>query len=84
MLSRMERDYRIVYEVDKKTGQVIATVPELNHISSYGNSFAEAEAQVREAILGYLEALSKAKKDLPKPVFHTDGTYLKILVPKFG
>ena len=48
-----EFNYKIEYELDKKSDQVVATIPELNHISSFGESFAEAEANVREAALGY-------------------------------
>jgi len=73
-------EYKIEYEVDKKTGQVVAIVPELNHTSSFGDSFAEAEANVREAVLGYLEVLEKKQKQVPKPVFHTEGTYLKFYI----
>ena len=73
--------YKIEYEADKDTGQVIATIPELNHISSFGDSFAEAEANVREAALGYLEVLQREHKSFPKPAFSTEGTYLKLLVP---
>jgi predicted RNase H-like HicB family nuclease len=53
-----EFEYKIEYELDNETGQVIATVPELNHTSSFGDSFAEAESNVREAVLGYLEVLN--------------------------
>ena len=81
MLNNVE--YKIEYESDKETGQVTATIPELNHISSFGDSFAEAEANVREAALGYFEVLLKENKEIPKSAFHTDGTYIKIFVPKF-
>ena len=49
--------YKVEYEADKKTGQITATIPELNHLSSFGNTFAEAEASIREAALGYFEVL---------------------------
>ena len=75
-----EFEYKIEYEVDKETGEVVATIPELNHTSSFGDSFAEAEANVREAALGYLELLQKENKEIPKPAFHTEGTYIKILL----
>lgn len=77
-----EFEYKIEYAVDKETGQVTATIPELNHISSFGDSFAEAEANVREAALGYLEVLIKEKREIPQPAFRTEGTYLKLLVPQ--
>jgi predicted RNase H-like HicB family nuclease len=76
--------YKIEYEADTETKQVIATIPELNHLSSFGDSFAEAEANVREAALGYLEVLRKENKEIPKSVFRTDGTYIKIFIPQFA
>ncbi len=75
-----EFSYKIEYEADQETGQVVATIPELNNISSFGDTFAEAEASVREAALGYLEVLVKEKKEIPKPAFQTEGTYLKLLL----
>ncbi len=77
-----EFEYKIEYEADRETGQITATIPELNHVSSFGDSFAEAEANVREAALGLLEVFVKERKEIPKPAFHTEGTYLKIFVPK--
>ena len=77
-------EYKIEYEVDRETVQVTATIPELNHISSFGNSFAEAESNVREAALGYFEVLTKEQREIPRPAFHTEGTYLKIFIPKIA
>ena len=36
-------------------------IPELNHVSSFGDSFAEAEANVKEAALGYMETVIERK-----------------------
>jgi predicted RNase H-like HicB family nuclease len=77
-MTKKEYIFRIEYEVDKKTGRVTATIPELNHVSSFGDTFAEAEANVREAALCYLETLQKEKMPIPKPVFKTEGTYIKL------
>lgn len=79
-----EFEYKIEYETDKKSGRVVATIPELNHISSYGDTFAEAEAMVREAALGYLEVLAIRHLRAPKPAFSTEGTYLKLFVPQMA
>lgn len=79
---KREFSYKIEYEADKETGTVVATIPELNHISSFGDSFAEAEANVREAALGYFEVLKKKQEDFPAPSFRTEGTYLKIFAPQ--
>ena len=57
-------EYRVIYEFDRETGQVMATVPELNYISSFGANFAEAEQNILEAVAAYLEALH-AEGQLP-------------------
>lgn len=64
-MEKKEFEYKIEYESDKKTGQVVATIPELNHVSSFGDSFAEAEANVKEAAIGYLEVLAQENKKAP-------------------
>ncbi len=79
-----EYEYRVEYEVDQKSGQVTATIPELNNVSSFGETFAEAESSIREAAIGYLEVLMKEQKEIPKASFHTEGTYLKIFVPEMA
>lgn len=76
-----EFEYKIEYDVDKETGQVTATIPEINHISSFGDTFAEAEANIKEAVAGYLEVIIRDRKEIPKPAFHTEGTYIKLVVP---
>ena len=77
-------EYKIEYEYDRATKQVLATIPELNHTSSFGDTFAEAEASVKEAALCYLEALVKEKMKIPQPVFRTEGTYLKLFLPQLN
>lgn len=79
-----EENYRVEYEIDKETGRVMACVPELNNLSSFGDSFAEAETNIKEAVLGYLEVLAKDKQEIPKSIFKTDGTYLKVFLPNFA
>ena len=56
-MKKREFEYKIEYEIDKKSKKVTAVIPELNHVSSFGDSFAEAEANVKEAALGYIEAV---------------------------
>lgn len=50
-------EFPVEYSFDVETNSVVATVPDLNYISSFGKDFAEAERNVSEAILAYLEAL---------------------------
>lgn len=55
------KKYKIVYEVDKETGQISASIPELNHISSFGDTYEEAEKMLKEAVMGYLRVLEIKK-----------------------
>lgn len=61
MIRNMSRvfNYKIEYVVDKESGEVTATIPKLKHLSSFGDSFAEAEANVKDAAFGYLDALER-------------------------
>ena len=60
-MKKREFEYKIEYEIDKKSKKVTAVIPELNHVSSFGDSFAEAEANVKEAALGYMETVDERK-----------------------
>ena len=80
-MEKKEFEYKVEYGVDKKSGFVTATIPELNHVSSFGETFAEAEANIKEAALGYLEVMAEETDTIPIPASHSEGTYLKILVP---
>lgn len=70
-------EFRIEYSFDVESGVVIATMPELNHVSSFGKDFAEAESNVMEAVLAYLEALQQDGLPLPEPTPAT-GTVLVV------
>ena len=51
-------EYRVIYQFDRETGQVMAAVPELNYVSSFGADFAEAEQNIMEAVAAYIEIRS--------------------------
>lgn len=72
------KNYRVIYEFDTETGQVTATMPELNYVSSYGRDFKEAERAIREAAIAYLEALAKEGESLPPEPTDEEGTFLRI------
>jgi predicted RNase H-like HicB family nuclease len=69
------RNYRVIYEFDAETGQVTATtIPELNHVSSYGRDFEEAERAIKEAAVAYLEALAKEGESPPPEPIDEEGS----------
>jgi len=72
-MSRLE--FEVEYSVDGASGQFVATLPGLGYISSFGATFEEAEANIMEAALAYLEALQKEGMPLPQPEQST-GTVL--------
>ncbi len=71
-------EYRVIYEFDRETGQVMATVPELNYISSFGTDFVEAEQNIMEAVAAYLETLLTEGQLLPRSVREREGTFLRV------
>lgn len=64
-MNRLE--FTVEYSFDRETHSVIATVPDLNHLSSFGKDFTEAENNITEAVLVYLETLKIDNLPLPNP-----------------
>jgi predicted RNase H-like HicB family nuclease len=59
--------YRVLFEQDED-GVFIATCPALPGCISQGRTRAEAQANVREAITGYLKSLKKHGEPVPPGV----------------
>lgn len=71
-------EYRVIYQFDQETGQVMAAVPEVNYVSSFGADFADAEQNIMEAVAAYLEALLAEGQLLPRSVREREGTGLRV------
>lgn len=56
--------YTAVFEPAEEGGFVV-TVPALGGLTTQGETMEEARAMVKDAVLGYLEALAKAGEDIP-------------------
>jgi predicted RNase H-like HicB family nuclease len=52
------RRFQVVLEWDAEESVWVSYVPAVNHLSTYGDTEEEALSETREAILGYLEAMS--------------------------
>ncbi len=59
------RRYKVLVEWDPEENVWVTYVPALNHLSTFGETKAEALANTREAILGYLEAATKEGIEVP-------------------
>lgn len=76
MSQRLE--FPVEYSFDPEGQVIIATVPSLNHISSFGKDFTEAESNIIEAVLAYLESLQKDELPFPQNHHSKTGTILAI------
>ncbi len=56
--------YTVVFDRDED-GVYIATVPALQGCHSFGHTLAEAEKNIQEAILCYLEGLREVGEEIP-------------------
>jgi predicted RNase H-like HicB family nuclease len=72
------RSFKVIVEWDPGDAVWVTSVPALNHLSTYGATRAEALAQTREAILGYLEAA--ALEGLPIEVSDTQVELVEVEV----
>jgi predicted RNase H-like HicB family nuclease len=58
-MASMSGPFKIVLEWDDDDQVWVSHVAELGDISTYGDTLEEAVAQMREAILGYLETATE-------------------------
>ena len=61
----MNRKYNVLLSWDSDEQLWVACVPTLNWLSTFGDTREEALEQVREAIVGYLEAAAKEGLEVP-------------------
>ncbi|MEW6398867.1 MAG: type II toxin-antitoxin system HicB family antitoxin [Bacillota bacterium] len=61
------RRFRVLLEWDPEDRVWVTYVPDLDWLSSYGETKEEALEQTREAVLGYVEAAAKEGLSLPTP-----------------
>jgi predicted RNase H-like HicB family nuclease len=74
----ISRNYKVLLEWDPQDEVWVSYVPDVNYLSSYGDTREEAIANTREAILGYIEA---AEKDgLPIPESSHEGELIDLQV----
>lgn len=64
----MTQHFQVLLEWDPEEGLWVTYVPALNGISTFGETKAEALANTREAILGYLEAAEKEGLPVSRPL----------------
>lgn len=65
----VEYSYTTVFEPAAEGGYVV-TVPALPGLVTEGDTLKEARAMVREAIVGYLESLTKHREEIPIELGH--------------
>lgn len=59
--------FKVLVEWDPEDRVWVTYVPDLDWLSTYGDTREEALEQTREAILGYLEAAAKEGLPVPTP-----------------
>ena len=63
----MTRSFKVILQFDPESAAWVSYVPDLENISTYGDSEQEALANTRELIIGYLEAADKEGIAVPAP-----------------
>lgn len=72
------RRFKVLVEWDPDDRVWVTYVPDLDWLSTYGDTREEALERTREAILGYLEAAQK--EGLPLPAAHAGPEVVEVEV----
>ena len=76
----MTRRFAVLLEWDAADHVWVSYVPELNHMSSYGDTREQVLSQTKEAIVGYLEAAAKEGIPVPLPDLQPELVDLEVAV----
>ncbi len=66
MMEKKVLSFSVIYEAAPEEGGYVAYVPTLPGCHTQGDTLEEAEQNVKEAILVYLDSLLAHKESLPK------------------
>ena len=75
--------YTVKMEMAKEGGYVV-TVPALPGCHTQGRTYEEAEANAKEAILGFIEFLEKIGRPVPVETRHPHEMRLQVRVPSMA
>ena len=73
-----ERQYTIILDPDEEEGGYTVTVPAFAGCITQGETLEEAIAMAKDAIRGYLEALSKAGQPIPEERQHPQAITISV------
>ena len=77
----MQRRFKVLVEHDASQGVWVTSVPNLNWLSTYGETREQALDQTREAIIGYFEAAAKAGMSIPPDNVEPEIVELEVATP---
>mgnify|MGYP001607052721 CR=1 FL=1 len=73
--------YNAIFEPAEEGGFVV-TVPKLPGLVTEGDTFEEAMAMARDAIVGYLQVLQEQKEEIPGPDDGSITTLIDVTISK--
>ena len=73
-------EVKVKYGYDQKTKSYTAEIPELNYVSSFGDTFEECEKNIKEAVLAYLES-NLIEKLVSVNQNDAEGTFIRLDLP---
>jgi len=74
-------EYKVVIQKNEEGKGYWAYCPDLPGCNAIGETLAETKENVAEAIVGYLETMSKMAREIPVP--QNDAVYLETIAVNF-
>ena len=68
--------YRVEVETDVESGEIVVSLPGLNHTADSGRSIEEALENLRELAVGFIEVLREQDEPVPPGDPPGEGFYL--------
>lgn len=73
--------YRVEFETDSESDEIVVSLPSLNHTADSGRSIEEALENLRKLAVGFIEVLREQGEEVPESDPPGEGFYLFLEVP---
>ncbi len=68
--------FRVEFETDSETGDIVVSLPSLNHTADSGEHVEEALENLQELAVGFIEMLRERGDKIPESDPPGEGTFL--------
>ena len=76
------RTYKVEFETDRETGDIVVSIPTLNYTADFGRTVEEALRNLQRLASGFVRCLAHEGERLPPSDRPGEGVFISLRVPR--